>query len=405
MVAEHWGAVAALAGVVLLGKLVSAALGVFLTGGGTRTALETGMSLAQIGEFSFIIAGVGVASGAVGDFLFPVAVSVSALTMVTTPWMVRIAPRAATSLDRKLPRRLQTFAALYGSWIERLGGAARERTSGASLRRLAGLITLDAALLGALAISAAVWGEAFTRRLAALLGGSATLAHGLAIGGALALAAPLVLGIVRVARRVGATLARVALPDAAAGEIDLAIAPRRMLVVTLQLATVLLVGLPLLALLRPFVPAGVGALGLGLALAALSVGFWRSTEDLQGHVRAGAAAILEAFAAQAQGGRATSGEAALGPVRQLLPGIGEPEAVTLRRGSAACGRSLSDLDLRGLTGATVLAITRSQRSVVFPAAAEVLEAGDVLALAGSREAVAAAKALLAAPAPEGAAAP
>jgi CPA2 family monovalent cation:H+ antiporter-2 len=212
-------------------------------------------------------------------------------------------------------------------------------------------------------------------------------------GVALAVAAPLALGLVRVARRVGVLLAGVALPDAPPGQLDLSIAPRRALVVSLQLATVLVVALPLLALLQPFLPPSASALGLALALGALALAFWRSTADLQGHVRAGTTAILEALATQGRAGRAPS-SAALEPVSRLLPGLGEPEAMTLEASSGAVGRTLSELDLRGLTGATVLAITRGERAIAFPTAQERLEAGDVLALAGSSDAVAAAKALL-----------
>jgi CPA2 family monovalent cation:H+ antiporter-2 len=393
LVLEHWTAVLALTAAVLAGKTCFASIGAFLTGSGTRTSLEMGMSLAQIGEFSFILASVGVASGAAGEFLYPVAIAVSALTMLTTPWMIRAAPGAAAMLDRKLPRRLQTFAALYGSWLEKLGNAPRERTTGARLRRLAQLIGLDALALAALAVCYAAWASALAARLTESLGVGERLAHGLVLASAIAIAAPLALGLLRVARSVGVLLASVALPAARAGQLDLSIAPRRALVVTVQLGTVLLVALPLLALLQPFIPAGAGALGLALALLALAVTFWRSTADLQGHVRAGASAIIEALAAQGRG-RIPTSRAALAPVGQLLPGLGEPEAVRLSADSAAVGRTLSALDLRGLTGATVLAITRGDRAIVLPSASEVLAADDLLALAGTREAVTAAKALL-----------
>src|SRR5690606_23307817 len=108
--------------VVVAGKLFAVASGVFLTGGGTCTALETGMSLTQIDEFSFIIASVGQAIAATGSFLYPVAVAVSVLTMTTTPFLIRAAPRVAADVDRKLPHRVQTLTALYGSWIERIRG-------------------------------------------------------------------------------------------------------------------------------------------------------------------------------------------------------------------------------------------------------------------------------------------
>ncbi len=394
LIAQHWPAVLALSAAVIAGKIVGVSVGAFLTGNGTSASLEAGMSLAQIGEFSFIIAGLGVSLGATGEFLFPVAVAVSILTTLTTPAMIRASPGFAAYVDRKLPRRVQTFAALYGSWVERLGNAPRAQTFGATVRRLLGLLALDASLLGALAIGAAAFGGAFARWLESQLGVARALAGALVLAGALALAAPLVFGVLRIARRIGTTLARAALPDAGAGAMDLSIAPRRALVVALQLLVVLGVGLPLLALTQPFVPVAPSALVLALALGVLAIGFWRSAEDLQGHVRAGAMAIIEALAAQPRRGEPAPDSRTLAPIRELLPGLGEPEAIRIAERSPAVGKTLSQLDLRGLTGATVLAITRGERSVIVPPASEVLAPGDVLALAGTHEAVAAALALL-----------
>ena len=394
LVAEHWAAILALSLAVVVGKVVSVSIGAFLTGNGTRSSVEAAFSLAQIGEFSFIIAGVGIAVGAVGDFLYPVAAAVSALTAILTPTLVRAGPAAAALLDRKLPRRLQTFAALYGSWLERLGGAAqREQSLAATLRRLAGLLALDAALIGACVVATSVWSSALVAWLHATLGLAPNLGRALTVAAGFAAAAPFALGLVRVARRVGALLAGLALPEAQPGQLDLAIAPRHALVVALQLAAVIAVSLPLLALLQPFIPPSASAASLALGLLALAIAFWRSTADLQGHVRAGATAVIEALARQARGPREPE-SSALAPVKQLLPGLGEPVPVRLGDHSAARGRALGELNLRGLTGATVLAITRGERAIVFPEASERLETGDLLALAGTSEAIAAAKSLL-----------
>ena len=89
-----------------------------------RTSVQAGMSLAQIGEFSFIIAGVGHTLGVVGDFLYPLAVGVSALTTLLTPWLIGASARAADFVDAHLPHRVQTYASLYESWVERLRSTA-----------------------------------------------------------------------------------------------------------------------------------------------------------------------------------------------------------------------------------------------------------------------------------------
>jgi CPA2 family monovalent cation:H+ antiporter-2 len=81
-------------------------------------------------------------------------------------------------------------------------------------------------------------------------------------------------------------------------------------------------------------------------------------------------------------------------VHHMLPGLGDPVSVRLWGNSPGVHRTLAQLNLRGLTGATVLAITRQGEPVMIPTGHEVLHDGDVLAIAGSHEAIAAAVDLL-----------
>jgi CPA2 family monovalent cation:H+ antiporter-2 len=90
----------------------------------------------------------------------------------------------------------------------------------------------------------------------------------------------------------------------------------------------------------------------------------------------------------------TAHREALPQLRDLLPGLGDPVPLRLPAESYAVGRTLADLDLRGLTGATVLAIVRDGASVTVPTGDETLRAGDILALAGLPQAIEAARALL-----------
>ena len=77
-----------------------------------------------------------------------------------------------------------------------------------------------------------------------------------------------------------------------------------------------------------------------------------------------------------------------------MRGLGEPVPVRLDEASAAVGKTLAQLNLRGLTGASVLAIARGTEGVIDPRAGEVLQAGDVLALAGTKDCIAAAREVL-----------
>lgn len=394
VIARNWSAVAVFTVLVIAGKFVGVSLGSFLTGSGIRTSVQAGMSLAQIGEFSFIIAGLGISLNATREFLYPLAVAVSAVTTLTTPWLIRSAGAVATWIDRKLPRPLQTFAALYGSWLEQLRATPREKTAASKARRLVKILVLDAAVLVTVVIGAAVSAQTLSEVAALKLGLSSKVARALEIAAVIALSAPFAVGILRASRSLGVLLAQVALPEAAKGKADLAAAPRGALVATLQLALVLLVGLPLFALAQPFLPAWAELAVLSAMLIGLGVTLWRGATNLEGHVKAGAEMIVEALVAQARKRGSTPGKDGLGRIKDLMPGLGEPLPFYLDERSAAVGKTLAQLNLRGLTGASILAIARGEQGVIVPKANEVLRAGDILAIAGTHDAIAAAKELL-----------
>ncbi|HYG69778.1 MAG TPA: TrkA C-terminal domain-containing protein, partial [Anaeromyxobacteraceae bacterium] len=225
-----------------------------------------------------------------------------------------------------------------------------------------------------------------TSRIGAALGIGARPSRWVFLAATSLLAAPFLVGLVRNARRLGLALASTALPAVGAGRVDLAAAPRRVLLALVQLGASVLVLLPVVAVTQPFLPGVPGAIVLGSVILVLGAGFWRRAADLQGHVRAGAQVILEALAKQGghDHGPASDG---LAPVRAMFPGMGEPTAIRLPEASPAAGRTISDLGVRGRTGATILAISRDGGSVMIPGADEVLRRGDVLVLAGSHEAV------------------
>jgi CPA2 family monovalent cation:H+ antiporter-2 len=394
LVAEHAGAIAALTALVLVGKTAGVSASAFLTGNGMRTSIRAGMSMAQIGEFSFILAALGLALGATREFLFPVAVAISSLTMLTTPWMVRASGGVASWADRRLPHPLQMVGALYGSWIERLRAARESRAPISGARRLVALLLADAALLAALVILVPREIGPFSRFAHERFGFSEQLA-GLLFGAcALLVATPLVLGVVRIARRLGQAIADAALPAAPRERVDLADAPRRMFVVTLQLGVIGLVAAPFLAITQPFGSGAPSLILLGIGAAVLAVTFWKSATNLEGHVRAGTQLIVQALASQSQTRDARSVESSIDRVEPFLPGLGDLEAVPIASDSVAANRTLADLNLRGVTGATVLAVRRADGTTSVPNADETLQPGEILVLTGTQEAVEAARAIL-----------
>jgi CPA2 family monovalent cation:H+ antiporter-2 len=262
------------------------------------------------------------------------------------------------------------------------------------VQRLIKLLVLDTALVIALVIATAISLSAFAEFASTRFGVSRQIARILVLVAAAVLAAPMLIGLVRITRGLGNALAQAALPAVDKEKVDLAAAPRRALVVTLQLVVVLLVALPILALTQPFIPGWVAATSLALLLIVLGFVFWRSAENLQGHVKAGAEMIVEVLLAQAKQPTANTEQAELEQVQHLLPGLGEPIPLRLSEHHTAVGKTLAQLNLRGITGASVLAIARGDQGVIVPMASEVLLAGDLLALAGTRDAISAARQVL-----------
>ncbi len=396
LIAEHWAAVLALTAVVMFGKLLGVILGAFLAGFSVRTSVQAGMSLAQIGEFSFIIAGLGVSLGATGHFLYPVAISVSAITTLSTPWFIRVSGRLAEEVDRRLPHMFQTYVSLYGSWLQGLRSGGRKTTVWARVRRLVGWLTLDLLAIAGVAIGASLASAVVVRLAHRNFGLGHDVARWILVAATLLALVPFVVGAVRITRSLAAMLAAEALPSDQTG-LDLAAAPRRALLVTLQIAILLLAGGPLVAAIQPFYPLLPGAaVLLGLVLL-LVYPLWRSAANLQGHARAGAQVILEALAAQghAKSGPGESGGQGQEQALAILPGLGSPALVTIETGSPALGLTLKQLGLRGRSGATVIAIKRGQDQIIYPSADDVLHQGDILVLTGTAESVDLAKDLLA----------
>ena len=280
-----------LVSLVLVGKVCAVSLGAFLVGHSPKASIHAGMSLAQIGEFSFIIAGLGVAMNATGHFLYPLAISVAAITTLTTPWFIRSADRVADRVDHKLPPALQTLAALHGGWLEALRSAAPVEGRRGRLRTAVAVIAVDAVGLLAVIVSHALFVEAIAQEVTVRLGSGALATRAVVSLAFLALAAPLYVGVVRACGRLGEALAEPLLsPGSRLARIP---AVHRVLVTMLQIGAVLAVGVPMVAITQPFLPPLGGALALLAVQAFLAVLVWRRASAMEGELQSGAQLVFD----------------------------------------------------------------------------------------------------------------
>ena len=102
---EHAIPVLILSLVTIFGQSISSTIGCLLSGQPLKESVQTGMSLSQIGEFSFIIATLGITLQVTSSFLYPIVVAVSAMTTFSTPYMIKLSGPFSDFLSRKLPRK------------------------------------------------------------------------------------------------------------------------------------------------------------------------------------------------------------------------------------------------------------------------------------------------------------
>jgi CPA2 family monovalent cation:H+ antiporter-2 len=102
---EYWLPVTVIIVVTIVGKLFSSGLGALISGQPLKTSIQTGLSLAQIGEFSFIIATLGMTLNVTSSFLYPITVAVSAITTFTTPYMIKFSFPLSAKINASLPRK------------------------------------------------------------------------------------------------------------------------------------------------------------------------------------------------------------------------------------------------------------------------------------------------------------
>ncbi|WP_434660669.1 cation:proton antiporter [Paraburkholderia sp. A3BS-1L] len=142
---------------VVFGKLVSCGLGTFLAGHDGRTAMRVGMTVSQIGEFSFIIASLGLTLKVTSGFLYPIVVTVSAITTLTTPYLIRFADPLSQRLARAMPPAMSNVFGMYSQWLRCLmprPTGAQGPTLFSLTKRIVVQVAVNLALVSAIFIGA-----------------------------------------------------------------------------------------------------------------------------------------------------------------------------------------------------------------------------------------------------------
>ena len=164
MIGEYAFPILLITFVCIVGKIITTGIGAFISGNSLKVSLQTGMSLAQIGEFSFIIAALGLSVKATSEFLYPIIIAVSGVTTFTTPYLIRGSEPLYAWIDKKLPEKWRKSLTRYSAEATTITAASDWQRV---LKSLLINIVVFSVLLGAIiyvsANYALPWAEAYVQ--------------------------------------------------------------------------------------------------------------------------------------------------------------------------------------------------------------------------------------------------
>lgn len=257
---------------VVLGKMLSCGMGAFIAGNDGRTSLRVGMGLSQIGEFSFIIAALGMTLQVTSDFLYPVAVAVSAITTLLTPYLIRAADPLSLKLGKVVPGRLARVLSLYGEWLRSIQPHGEGAMVAAMIRRILLQVGVNLALLIAIFFS----GGYFAGRIGNWLSewvSDVSQQKALIWGAALLLSLPFLIAAYRKLKALSMLLAEMGVKPEMAGRHTQRV--RRVIAEVIPLLSLLVIFLLLSALSASILPTNELLLVIAVVAAVVVALLWR----------------------------------------------------------------------------------------------------------------------------------
>lgn len=257
---------------VVLGKMLSCGMGAFIAGNDGRTSLRVGMGLSQIGEFSFIIAALGMTLQVTSDFLYPVAVAVSAITTLLTPYLIRAADPLSLKLGKVVPSRLARVLSLYGEWLRSIQPQGESAMLAAMIRRILLQVGVNLALVIAIFFS----GGYFAGRIGNWLSewvSDASQQKALIWGAALLLSLPFLIAAYRKLKALSMLLAEMGVKPEMAGRHTQRV--RRVIAEVIPLLSLLVIFLLLSALSASILPTSELLLVIAVVAAVVVALLWR----------------------------------------------------------------------------------------------------------------------------------
>ena len=348
--------------VVMIGQIAGNTFGTVVAGHDFRTAVRVGTGLSQIGEFSFVIATLGLTMGVTDPSLYPIVVGVALVTTLFTPLWIHNADRLADVLLRAAPKPLAGYLSLYKDWVERFKGGQWNSLAWKLSRKWLLQMAINMALVAGVILGAAY----LARHESAWLRTVFWVA-------ALVFSLPMLIANLRKLQALGMLISEATIRRESAGQ--------RTQLLRAVVANVCLVAgtagmiLSVLLLSSALLP----PLGVMLALAVVLAGVawlqWRFLVRIYARAQIALKVTFEAN---------ELGQAEI-EAADLPAGLLEAahlDSVRLAKGSPVIDQRIGELDLRANTGVSIVGIERDGERIVNPGPEETLLEGDRLLLLG-----------------------
>jgi CPA2 family monovalent cation:H+ antiporter-2 len=276
---------------VVLGKVLTCSLGTYLAGHDGRTAMRVGMGLAQIGEFSFIIAALGISLKVTSDFLYPIAVAVSAITTLLTPYLIRWADPVSARVTRAIPEKTSQILRLYTEWLQSIHPRGQQTIVSAMVRRILLHVIVNCCVVAAIFLGGAFVANAGVAWLPDWLR-EERMRKAVIWGGSLVLALPFLVATYRKLKALGMLLAELSVRSELAGRHTDNV--RRIVAEIIPIASVAGILLLLLALSASILPPTDTLVLMLVGMAALTALLWRTFVKLHARLQIALKETLDA---------------------------------------------------------------------------------------------------------------
>lgn len=383
LIVKYWLPILVISAAVVVGKVLTCSIGIFITGHDLRSSMRVGMGLAQIGEFSFIIAALGLTLNVTSDFLYPIAVAVSAVTTLLTPYLLKSSDVLVAWFDRVAPRPAIRFLETYTRWVNEFQKSKATNHGGRLLRRIGWQVGLNLLLIAAVFIGAAFLRSHAVAWLPMLPGGDNSVRAVVWLG-AMIVSLPMLIAVFRKLQAAGMLVSEMSVTEAAAGNNTGTL--RAVVSATVFGASAAALALFVTMLSSAILPSWNVLLVLTLVLIAAVLLMRNSFTRIYAKAQI---ALQETFSTPALEPHEAHPEA-------LPPALSGAEVsqVLIESQSPAARWLIGELRLRTQTGASIVSIQRGSENLINPGVDEEIQPGDRLVLLGSPHQLDAARAFL-----------